>query len=382
MKLPPARRINPALSQTLDASRWVAAALVVVYHVRLNVLVEPDQIAPMHRSLLQHIVYAATDCGPQAVIWFFVISGFLVGGKIAADVQKNRFDLRSYSYDRLTRLYIVLLPAMVTCCGLDLIRVHVFGLNAGAGSETAASYAPWTFVANLLCLQTIHAPTAGSNVPLWSLACEGWYYVLFPLMMLVRLPARTGAIALLAIGLVVALLAPNPKIFLFFVFWLLGVGLRFCPLPLMRSNLLAWSLAAGSAMVYPFFAPHLKFLAMLAIALTFANILLTAMYHTGAVSALGSRTHALLAGFSYSLYLTHAPVLHFVNTFGHGRADPRLMLQPEALSYAMMLGLTVLLFIFGWLFSLFTEARTARIRLIFRRTPAHETFSPSAHSGD
>jgi beta-glucanase (GH16 family)/peptidoglycan/LPS O-acetylase OafA/YrhL len=375
MEIIPARSINPALSQTLDASRWVAASLVVLYHVRMNVMVEPDQILSINRSWLERLFYTLSDCGPQAVIWFFVISGFLVGGKVAADVQKSRFDFRSYAYNRLTRLYIVLIPALVICFSLDLLRVHVFGLNPGAGGETVVSYTPWTFFANLLCLQTVYAPVVGSNTPLWSLACEAWYYVLFPLMLLICVPSRLRWVAAGATVMLVILLSPNPKIFMFFTFWFMGVGLRFCPRPLMRSNLLAWIFVCIAAACYPLSIPHLKFIGMMLVALTFANVLLTAMYDTAAVSRFSTRIHALLAGFSYSLYLTHAPVLHFLNAFAHGQADPRLMIQPGLASLAITLGLFILLFAFAWIFSLVTEAQTDRVRFILRREPAARFLS-------
>jgi peptidoglycan/LPS O-acetylase OafA/YrhL len=34
--------ISSDLSQTLDFSRWLAATLVLIYHLRLNILVDPN----------------------------------------------------------------------------------------------------------------------------------------------------------------------------------------------------------------------------------------------------------------------------------------------------------------------------------------------------
>jgi peptidoglycan/LPS O-acetylase OafA/YrhL len=45
-----------------------------------------------------------------------------------------------------------------------------------------------TFVGNLLQLQTIVVSSLGSNGPLWSLANEWWYYVLFGFCMIVYRP--------------------------------------------------------------------------------------------------------------------------------------------------------------------------------------------------
>ena len=105
--------IGPNLSQTLDVSRWLAAALVLIYHLRINILVDPNISAGTYSGIWGNVVLAATSCGPQAVIWFFVISGFLVGGGALADVSRGRFSVSRYAIHRISRIYIVLIPALV-----------------------------------------------------------------------------------------------------------------------------------------------------------------------------------------------------------------------------------------------------------------------------
>src|SRR6185369_2558000 len=79
----------------------------------------------------------------------------------------------------------VLIPALVLTAALDMAR--------GEGPNLLVA------LANAVFLQTIAAPTFGSDAPLWSLAYEFWYYVMFPLLMLVLLgtgsrPARIAAV--------------------------------------------------------------------------------------------------------------------------------------------------------------------------------------------
>jgi peptidoglycan/LPS O-acetylase OafA/YrhL len=362
----------------------MAAGMVVLYHIRINVLVGPDEVMTHGAARwLTWVLYRIGDCGPQAVLWFFVISGFLIGGKVVEDVQRGRFDLFHYAVARISRLYVVLVPAIATGYAMDLTRVTLFGLNGGAGSETAMSYGLPTIFANLLCLQTILAPTLGSNLPLWSLACEAWYYALFPFLVLAVAPQRVGRqriVSLMAVAAIGVLLLHNPKIVAYFVFWLLGVALWFCPVPIMRSRLLAWLIAGASMAAYPMVTGHVRPLMMLLVAFSFANVLLTVM-HTAADEGRArwfSHWHGYLAGFSYSLYLTHAPLLHLCLTIARAQPDPRLSLQPQGwLPIGCVAGLLVLLYGYGWLFSRLTEARMPQVRDALRRLvgTAHALFS-------
>jgi peptidoglycan/LPS O-acetylase OafA/YrhL len=60
----------------------------------------------------------------------------------------------------------------------DLPIAH-FSAQALAGRHYLS-----VFLGNALFLQTILVPTFGSDVPLWSLANEFWYYMLFPALVL------------------------------------------------------------------------------------------------------------------------------------------------------------------------------------------------------
>jgi len=165
---------------------------VVAEHARSLVFIDyGDLQAP---GLLAKAFYFLTGFGHEAVMVFFVISGFLVGGKVWSLYQEGRFEWRRYLADRLSRLYAVLFVALLLGAVLDWVGYLYFnkyGLyNHGyQGAIAVFRTAPidqmgWEdFLVNGLFLQTILGPTYGSNGPLWSLAYEWWYYILFPLLL-------------------------------------------------------------------------------------------------------------------------------------------------------------------------------------------------------
>ncbi len=81
-------------------------------------------------------------------------------------------------------------------------------------------------VGNALFLQTILVPTYGDNSPLWSLANEFWYYLMFPLLWFGVRGVRQGrwfpALAQLILGLLLLLLLRG-FILQGFAMWIFGV---------------------------------------------------------------------------------------------------------------------------------------------------------------
>jgi peptidoglycan/LPS O-acetylase OafA/YrhL len=167
----------------------VAAWLVVAEHARSLIFVDYGEL--QSPGLWAKGFYFLTGFGHEAVMVFFVISGYLVGGKVWSLSREGRFGWRRYLADRASRLYAVLLVALLLGALLDwsgYLFFNQYGLyNQGyEGAIAVLGTAPvekmgWRdFLGNALFLQTIAGPTFGSNGPLWSLAYEWWYYILFP----------------------------------------------------------------------------------------------------------------------------------------------------------------------------------------------------------
>ena len=185
---------RPSFRQTgasvaLDAMRGAAALLVLFDHCKNLFFV--DRNAAMQASAYPHLVsffYVFASAGPQAVVIFLVLSGYLIGGSILRMVRVDRWSWKSYLTHRFVRLWLVLLPALALCACWDAARVAMASsaLHGPSGSyfaELAGAGVTWTnLLGNVFFLQTLRTPTFGSDRVLWSLAAEFWYYLLFPLV--------------------------------------------------------------------------------------------------------------------------------------------------------------------------------------------------------
>src|SRR5262249_24957688 len=179
------------------------------------------------------------------------------------------------------------------------------------------------FLGNLFFLQTIFCATFGSNGPLWSLANEFWYYVLFPVALGAALAwsrfRLRADVPLTCLAVVVCLLLGIGKL-LGFLIWLAGVALvllhakvRLRSTRVSLAVLLLCSLALGLTL----FASRSLWGATvendLAVGFAFALFLFAALqFAAGESSPRYSAIAHHLAGFSYSLYVLHFPFLLFL----------------------------------------------------------------------
>jgi peptidoglycan/LPS O-acetylase OafA/YrhL len=353
------RKLTVYTSNVLDLARASAAGLVVLMHARVAI---GDA-----EGVLGNIVYAAANCGTQAVFWFFVISGYLVGGSVISGIAENRFSFRSYFIARFSRLYIVLLPAFLLFCALDGWRHAAVGMNVNAGLETAASLSLPTLLGNLLFLQTLVVPPLGSNHPLWSLANEFWYYVAFPLLLapLMANKARGTRAALFVLGvLILGVIARlNISIVWLFVPWCMGAALRICPYRPIKSIRLTWLLAIAVMLAFPYLHTVIGPLATLLVAGSFSAVLLAS--HGGADVApwRHARMIKTFGEFSFSLYIIHLPLIYFLLTVPGGSPNPSKHLPQFSLAAAGLIALLVgASYCAAFLFAQLTERHTSWLR--------------------
>jgi peptidoglycan/LPS O-acetylase OafA/YrhL len=180
---------SAAHSEHIDMLRGAAAGFVLCDHLRSYTFTNFGSLSDP--GLLTMGFYAVTSFGPQAVMIFFAMSGFLVGGKVLEDMLIGRWSWPGYFLRRLTRLWIVLVPALVITLILDGISLYFTGgidydpamriYTSGPDINTPLNHSLTTFLGNIAFLQTIYVPIFGTNGPMWSLANEFWYYVIFPL---------------------------------------------------------------------------------------------------------------------------------------------------------------------------------------------------------
>jgi peptidoglycan/LPS O-acetylase OafA/YrhL len=134
--------------------------------------------------VLYHAGFEAFSGGYLGVDVFFVISGYLITGIIASDLQSGSFSLRRF-YERRARR---ILPALFVVVALCMVAAWLWMIPDQLVEFGASLIAVPLFVSNLLFWrQSGYFATEASLNPLlhtWSLAVEEQFYILFPLALL------------------------------------------------------------------------------------------------------------------------------------------------------------------------------------------------------
>ena len=369
----------------LDLLRGLAAILVLADHWRNYFFVNFHQIG-LHR-LLFAIPYILTAAGHEAVVIFFVLSGFLIGGTIRRSLELGQWSWASYLTNRLVRLWLVLLPGLLLTLLWDKIGValevsrpvYLDPANHIRGS-IARTDAAAVFVGNLLFVQEVWVPAFGSNGPLWSLANEFWYYALFPLGLLAILPVssiRTRIFTSALFTLVCVWL--RTTLLPLFPIWLLGAALLNLPRPHL-SNPLRW-LAAAAYVPLVFLCTRLH--ATLGIVSDYilaggtAALIWTLLSASQPAPAAAGQVRFSrgLARFSYSLYVVHFPFLTLIAALLVG--DQRW--QPTPAYIAAGLGILAVTLAYAYGIASLTEFHTDHVRRWVERTLGIAT---AARTGD
>jgi peptidoglycan/LPS O-acetylase OafA/YrhL len=373
----PSVRLLPAGASTTDSPhslliamlRGLAALQVAAAHLR-------SEMFPGMRTLADPpLAYQAlaffTGFAHQAVLVFFLISGWLVGGSLLGKLgQPQAF--ASYAIDRLSRLWTVLLP---TFCLMLLIGLFTRELDPGAIDFSSSNdFSATVFAGNLAGLQTISLPEFGGNYALWSLANETWYYLMFPLLLAGASGPAWRRAASLAALLAIAVLLPYP-IVLYFLTWLLGAiasRVRIACGVLLRLAVL--SLALGVSVFYRLTGSNNDLLAAafnqdLLCSLAFLAVLVSLperLPEGAALLARVRRAAEVFAAFSFTLYVTHLPLIglmrHMARTlFGADQLSPAAPLH-----YAVYAAMLAAILVLSWVSYLAFESHTPRVRRLLK----------------
>jgi peptidoglycan/LPS O-acetylase OafA/YrhL len=298
-------------SVSLDLVRGLAAILVLVDHWRHLFFVDFRALGA--HGLWITAVYGITDAGHQGLVIFFVLSGFLIGGTVRRAFDRGQWSWISYLTHRLVRLWIVLLPGLLLCLLWDTI-----GSFYGVAIDWVRDYSARAFLGNMLFLQGTLVPIYGSDGPLWSLANEFWYYILFPLglaSILPSMPNRTRCVSLIL--LILTCLWLRTTLLPMFHIWLFGAALVGIPVPHLGKSL-RWMAAAGYVITV-LLCTFLQGISSLAsdyiLAAGTAIFIWTVLSATEIVPAHVTRVRfsRSLARFSFSLYVLHFPILIFIS---------------------------------------------------------------------
>jgi peptidoglycan/LPS O-acetylase OafA/YrhL len=313
---------------SVDAARGLAAGMVLIHHVTIffpgacATLVGRDTIAAQ-------ALHFISDLNTEAVMLFFVISGFC----IRSSSQKTNFghsaDFLHYGRRRFARIvplyWFALAFTGAVGAVLALTADHAFSLE--------------NLLGNLSFLQSSDSARGtwfvpyGLNGPLWSISYEVFYYVLFPFALLTehRLGIRSPVMSLLLafvfslVALIAYNLAPNPIMLFatYYCVWRLGV----CAFDVLRdpgefraalavtigaivvfSAIIAWHASASLS--------NMRSGAIIAVLWIAAQAWPNAHAFASLIpvsKVIGGL--ARLGAISYGLYLLHHPILRLVSSF-------------------------------------------------------------------
>lgn len=189
----------------LDALRGAAALLVVMMHARqvLWVGFSPYLAAhPLDLSASSLLAFAMAPLmyGAIGVSLLFVLSGYIIhrgSARMLASGRERGFDTWSFYKRRFLRIYPTLLLALAVTVVCDNAS-RAFATHPELGDNSV-----WALITSGLALQGIIADPYGSNSPLWSLAIEIQFYLVYPLALLIR--GRVGMDHMLLVAVAVSL---------------------------------------------------------------------------------------------------------------------------------------------------------------------------------
>lgn len=108
----------------LDALRGSAAQLVVAGHA-ISLFYSGYPLGGSDELyVFYNLLYAISEAPHPAVVTFFVMSGYLVGGNLLINMKDGCFNLTKYLVDRTSRLFVVLFPALVLTLIFDSISFY------------------------------------------------------------------------------------------------------------------------------------------------------------------------------------------------------------------------------------------------------------------
>ncbi len=127
---------------------------------------------------------------------FFVISGFLITGIIARELEFGRFSLIEFYNRRIRRIF----PALIVVLSATLVLGWFWMLPSAFAQLGSDSFASVAFLANIaLLLQSGYFDVESAKKPLlhlWSLGIEEQFYLFWPLLLMLAARLRMSIMAM------------------------------------------------------------------------------------------------------------------------------------------------------------------------------------------
>ncbi|WP_252177883.1 acyltransferase [Endozoicomonas sp. 4G] len=311
--------MNTRVSLYLDLLRFLAAFIVMISHVAM------ERITGGSWQWIRDL-----RIGSDTVIVFFVLSGYVIA--YVADIKRE--DRKNYLINRFSRLYSVVIPALLLTMFVDWLGI----MMAQDFYETfwyskfhdlARFFASFFYVNQIWTINI----RPFSNGPFWSLSYEFWYYMMFFTVFYF-----TGYKRIILTALVLAIM--GLKLWLLAPVWWMGVWTYRKSKTIEHSSGTGWLLFLSPIVIYGL----IKYLGISDVLLDWTNntlgsstvfrwlrysdefiisyvyMILISMHFLGLVTVAKNNLAWLerwqkpirfWAGLTFSLYLFHYPLMNF-----------------------------------------------------------------------
>lgn len=291
---------------SLESMRGLAAITVAIAHFMQFYIVR------FYPDIFPYISFAAQS----SVMIFFSMSGFLIGKSIQSNTEKNgRFMLSIYAESRFKRIYPPLILSIVIIFIFNYIAPYVFeavnNILSSAYKGTLNGkffYQPSQIFAALTFSNGLAGPETAFNQPLWSLPYEVWYYAIAGLLF-----TKKPLLAISAIIIFICITSLKFQFFMYSLVWFSGLMISYIPATSEKHKYIAIS-------SFVFFA----IAALVAWALQLEKIIILGYYNATFGLFFTSFIYLFLvvldkrisflkntSKYSYTLYITHYPILYF-----------------------------------------------------------------------
>lgn len=350
----------------LDWIRFLSAFAVLLGHSRFQHWALYENLDPAIQNPFVMGLFFIPRLANEAVTVFFVLSGYLVGGKLIESAINGKLAVRNYCIDRSVRIYLPLIPAVVLTWAVTVYR---------------GEYQSWAvYVGNAIGVQEILVPRPMNNGSLWSLSYEIWFYILglfCALLVIRRASGKVSPVVLTGFMVSFSVFCVLSNYYLFS--WLIGAFGYFLRIDRHR---LFWACAS----LFVFFAGCLMSTLTGVTSLNFGHIPLPpqsvsfVILSVGAVVFISSvisvkpqsqitrsieNTGCVLAAFSYTLYLVHRPILKLWSLYHGDQSFVDLSMVSVGWYLVKLISCLLVALIFWWLFERNTDYWRRRIKARF-----------------
>lgn len=371
--------------------RLICSLLVLVGHARILSIGEFDSKTGI--SPWRIVFYWFTSLGHSAVLVFFVLSGYLIGTPLVKKMSQSEIDLAEFIVRRLSRIWIVLIPSFFA-----IALLNRFACSLGKSSL----YCKGNLRFNMSKLPPLQMQSGrsllrnttfqfgdsnyhafGGNLPLWSLNYEIFAYVLiavlvysFQLFRAQRLSPNFRKLShsqnfWVFLGCLGWIFYAKPSLESLSYFFIFVLGILAGLLKRRQKRQISWRLFIGlSLLQIIFLGQGIRFFPIFQIterlslidflfAVIFALLLMKSPEERLGQAYYKNRS---LLDFSFSLYVTHLPILGLISTLIEN--EHKYLKLNSFQEFTLMVISSI---IFSFIFSLLTEAHTKKIRILILR---------------